>query len=600
MIRGLAITLALLLVAPAAAVADDAAPALDRDQLAAIRLACETGEPTCDPVALLSPLERRAVDRALIARGLQLDRAPYGKRLGRIHVVSQAVFGKDEGFLRWFNHLHVTSKSEVITRELVVRTGEVWDQRRVDESARRLRDPVSTTLAALVPVRGASDDEVDLLVVTRDVWSLRMNSSYEIQEEQITYLGVAISENNLLGLHKLLAMTFRMDQGAYSIGPLYIDKNVAGKHLDLRGRGGPMFNRYTNEYEGSDSVFELARPLWSLDTKWGAGIAWSHRIATERSFRGNGLDTYDAPETEIDDLIPYAYRQRKASLSAAVVRGFGDDDLQQRVRGGYELAIQRPSLLEDFPDDPVLQESFTREVLPRSERTSVLFVGWELFEPRYRNFQNVSTFELAEDTRMGVELAASVGAARRLYGSEVNFIRASASAAYTGALGNDGLWRVAVSAATRLENRRAIDDVFEVKLRMVTPSIELGRLVTEAAAIGVLRDSQNSFFRIGGDSGLRGFPVGQFRGDRRAQWQTELRSRPIPVLFVRAGAVVFYDVGGAADTVDALTLHHDVGVGIRTLVPMFSPSVFRFDVAFPLDGPEAGSPRFSAGYEQSF
>jgi hypothetical protein len=33
---------------------------------------------------------------------------------------------------------------------------------------------------------------------------------------------------------------------------------------------------------------------------------------------------------------------------------------------------------------------------------------------------------------------------------------------------------------------------------------------------------------------------------------------------------------------------------------MLNPTVFRFDVAFPLDGPETGHPRFSAGYEQSF
>jgi len=345
----------------------------------------------------------------------------------------------------------------------------------------------------------------------------------------------------------------------------------------------------------------LSRPLWSLDTEWGATLSWSHRYAFERTFQGTSLRLYDAPETAEDDMLPYEYRQRRMALSATGVRGFGDR-IEQRVRAGYQLEVQRPTLVDDFPIDPVLRQSFTDNVLPRSERTSVVFAGYELFEPRYRNLQNIGTFELAEDTRMGVEAEATIGLAREEIFSESNFVRLSANAAYTGGWAGDGVWRARVAGTTRLEGGEAIDNVVEARLRLVTPSLELGRLASELVLSGLYNDSQNQFFTLGGANGLRGFPIGEFFGDRRALWQTELRSPPIPILFTRWGLVLFHDVGGAGDRFDSLELHHDVGLGIRSLVPQLNPDVFRFDFAFALDRglPIAERFRFTAGYQQSF
>ncbi len=588
-----AIVTALTLVAARAASAGPTA-----EELAAARAACEHAEAGCDPSILLSRLERRAVDRALEMRGLEIDHAPYGKPIGRIHVVALDVFGPSEGFLRWFNIFHVTTLETSIRAELVIEEGQTWDQRRADESTRRLRDPSSNSLAAIVPVIGEGG-AVDVLVVTRDVWSLRMNSNYEIQDRQLTVLQVALSENNLLGRRKLLAATFRMDQGAYRIGPLYVDKNMFGQHVELRARGGPVFNRKTRELEGSESLVDLSRPLWSLDTEWGAGLAWSHELGIERSFVGPELATYDAPETPIDDLIPYQYRQRKIALSAHVVRGFGSA-IEHRARAGYELGIVRPSLMDDFPADPVLRDSFTANVLPRSERTSALFVGWQLFEPRYRNYQNLSTFELAEDTRLGPEAELTVSTALELIGSEANFVRISGNAAWTGSWGGDGIWRARIAATTRLEGGEAIDNVGEAILRLATPLTELGRAATQIKLSTLFNDTQNQFYTLGGDNGLRGYAINEFRGDRRALWQTELRSRPVPILFTRWGILIFHDVGGAASSFGSMQLHHDAGIGLRSLVPQLNPDVFRFDFAFALDEGRRGELRFSAGYDQSF
>ncbi len=125
---------------------------------------------------------------------------------------------------------------------------------------------------------------------------------------------------------------------------------------------------------------------------------------------------------------------------------------------------------------------------------------------------------------------------------------------------------------------------------------------------GIFRDESNRFLVLGGDNGLRGYPVGFLAGDRRAVFQGELRTRSIRLfLGSRWGALAFYDVGGADDINADVSMFHNVGIGIRALGPQLSPEVFRFDLAFPLTPYTAGGaehgvwpPRFIAGYRQAF
>src|SRR5438309_10919147 len=97
-----------------------------------------------------------------------------------------------------------------------------------------MRDPLESSVIALVPVKSKQPGKVDLLVVTRDVWSLRFNSQYTYQEGSLTNLTVSISENNFLGHRALFSGGIVMDQGAIAVGPLFIDKNLLGKHIDFR------------------------------------------------------------------------------------------------------------------------------------------------------------------------------------------------------------------------------------------------------------------------------------------------------------------------------------------------------------------------------
>ena len=81
----------------------------------------------------------------------------------------------------------------------------------------------------------------------------------------------------------------------------------------------------------------------------------------------------------------------------------------------------------------------------------------------------------------------------------------------------------------------------------------------------------------------------------------ELRTSPISYWFLKSGATVFYDVGHAANSIGELRAYHNVGIGIRSLIPQFGRELLRIDWAIPLNGPTSGFPgRISAGYTQAF
>lgn len=554
----------------------------------------------------LGSYERQALDQALTRLGLTIEPDPAGKVVGRIHVVNLPVFGPGSGFLRWFNIFHRTSRVHVVEREVLLRPGQLWDEETVDETRRRLRDPLFTTLAVVVPVRSVSGapGQVDLLVVTQDIWSLRMNSRYELQESTLSQLSLSLSENNLLGLHKQIALVFDMDLGSFTIGPQYVDKNIGGSRLRLVTKVDAVFNRETQEAEGSQSVTSFSYPLWSLDTPWGGGIVARHFDAIRRSFQGPELRTYDNPDTPDIEEVPFKYRERFADFETSAVRQLGDD-VKHRITFGHLLTIHRPSVTDDFAFDETTRDAFVRDVLPRSERSSALFARYSFFTPTYRTYRDIDSFDLAEDQRIGPEVVAEVGSAMEVIGSEANFMTGSLVTAWTFDLAGDGVARISAGGSTRLQDSDFIDNTLTSTLSGASPSFFGMRLAARATWARRYDETNNRFYTVGGDSGLRGYSIADFAGQIRVLGNLELRTLPVRVLFTRFGGVLFYDVGHAADCYSGcdnrLVLHQDVGAGARFLVPQLQPFVFRVDWAIPLTGVTAGFPgRIIAGVQQAF
>jgi hypothetical protein len=568
------------------------------------------------PVRLPRPgsYEAEALQTALAARELEVDPAPHGKRLGRIHVVNQAVFSPRDRFLQFFNMFHWTTREAAIEREVTLRPGDPWDDTKILETERKLRDPILTQRVVIAPVKSAQAGTVDLLVVTRDVWSLRMNSNYEFQEGQLTELTISLSENNFFGYRKQVAIVFDMDQGKYFIGPLYHDRNMAGTRLQLRSFGGPLFGRTTGRLEGAQQSTTLTYPLWSVDSRWGAEASFVYRDSIARLFQGRDLYLLDVHVDDRDhNRVPYEYRLRQSLLQSTLTRSYGRR-LLHRFSAGHELAGLSAAVPSTFDQSPEVRAAFEEAVFPRQELSSALMARYSLTTSRFVTYHDIDTYDLSEDARLGPDASIELNVARRELGSDANFIRPQLTGGYTLDLGGNGYLRFAGGASARLQDGDLIDGRFEAGFKLATPARFGGRLVARASAIALMDEQGNRFLTLGGRDGLRGYLINQFIGQTRFVANVEVRTLPVSIWFTRLGALAFWDIGHVAGddgevrnpgdvirTFRTMRPRHDVGVGIRFLIPQLSPLVYRFDWAFPLVGPNQTFPgRFTAGVDQVF
>jgi outer membrane protein assembly factor BamA len=610
----------------------------DTERRLAATAKCNAHE-DCDWMATLSSLERASVRRSLAAANLELEPSPWGKPIGRVHVHTEDVFA-EKNWLRFFNLFHATTREDYVKAELTIGENEVWDDDRIQESQRRVKDQLYHSVVVLVPVKSADAGKVDLFLITRDIWSLRLNSKYQVQDcESVWYnplrgcsltdLQISLSENNFFGRRKTVALGFVMDQGAISAGPLYIDKNflLTEHHLDLRVSVNRIFTRRaldvvtqdltrvpTNDpkgfqdggglhAEGTAATITLSKPLWSLASKWALAGAVTYRNAINRQYRADGLRDYDNEDTPEVEALPREYRMRTWSVRAAGARQWGSA-IKHQVETGYQVSSVRPSLLPQFDFGDALHDAFVDDVFPRGEVVSAPFVEYSMFLARFKMVRNVDTYDLAEDVRFGP--GASVGLIQSLktLGSTNRFTRPSATVSYTIPLGRDGFARVAAGGQIRIQGGDAIDNTATANIRATSPTISSAvRFIAQAGFETRWDDQQNQDYTLGSDNGLRAYRINEQYGDRRFLGQIEARSVPIPVWLFRVGGVVFYEAGSAAASFGQMRLLQDVGVGMRILVPQTSRELFRFDLGFPLvetGGTAAYVPRFIAGFDSYF
>jgi hypothetical protein len=539
-----------------------------------------------------------------------------------VHVVNLEVFSRREPVGRafaWANMFHRTTRESVIAREALFRAGDRYDQTLVEETVRNLRGSGLSNVVVVLPVASAAPERVDVLIVTRDIWSLRLNTDFEFQQGHLVYLSTSLSENNLLGWRKTAALVLDMDQGAVRVGPSYVDPNIRGTRLTLSASARVHYRREGGGTEGSSSGLTVAYPLYQLASRWGGSFSVGHGDSVVRRFLETRLAPVDFTTTPaVHERWPWIYRVRRFAATTAGVRSFPGRVIQ-RVRFGHQYSVVRPSFTRDFPDDDEARAEFAREIFPRSERVSSLFVGYSLFTPQYRVLRNIDSFDLGEDVRVGPSLDASASRAFTALGSERDFSGLALSAAWALALGG-GFQRASAGWSARLQDGALIDKALSAGVYAASPVIARAlRLVGSLGANVLLDETQNRFYSLGGDTGLRAYVIGDLVGKSEFLGHAELRSLALRVFSLRVGGLLFYDVGDAATpavdpgggdlaralrSLAALTPHQDFGLGIRLLIPQLDAYVLRFDWAIATADTHytrAGLPgRISLGFRQVF
>ena len=581
----------------------------------------------------LDQYEDAYVRARVLRQGLELEPNPEGKLIEDILVETDEVFDKaDQGRFakvplvgvlpKYANYLHATTRRYVIARELLFSVGEPYRRLLIAETERNLRALAILALGRIAACKGSAPNTVRVLVATKDLWSLRLESDFQISNGRIDFLKLNFVERNLAGRNKILSANLGLTRDEFSVGQTFIEPRLFGTRVAVEESASLIFGRGGRGLEGGTGHLAVGQPLFSLASKWGFEVAADFAMGVSRFFRGNDFyrcfpfarpgvallcDNEIASAAERNRLaasqlsVTPVYTSRVVTLGGGAVRRFGDTT-KHDVSFGYGLRHRAFDLAGDFPSD-LVKDAVRNTFLPRSEDASYVYAGYRTFEPHFAALKNVNRFALTEDFQYGHDLRFFARWGNKIFGVDNAFVEMDASAQYRWLFqGGEDLFTISARAQSRGERGDMVNNRFSVLVSNVSPVLGIGRLIVEALAVFRVEDRDNLRSTLGGNTGLRGYESDEFRGRHLVNLHIEYRSIPADLLTLQVGFVAFYDMGHAADELAALKPRHAVGLGLRIFIPQVNRMVIRADYGMPLSdgGPSGFGQHFSFSFDQAF
>ncbi|HEX5419368.1 MAG TPA: hypothetical protein VFY39_05170 [Gammaproteobacteria bacterium] len=493
-----------------------------------------------------------------------------GARIGRIEIDIDNVFdptkpAENKKLYRFANRIHVKTHPNVVRDILLFHPGDTFDPRLLEESARLLRSRTGIADATIVPsAYDADSNTVDVLVNTRDAWSLSLDMKFGRSGGENDF-GIGIEEGNLFGTGKklLLSHSSDVDRAQNIIG--YTDENVLGSRVRLN-------TAYADTSDGLRKELDVGRPFFALNTRW--------------SLMANLLDErridkmYDLGET-VDE---FEHFDRTASIEGGWSRGLVEGRTR-RWLFGMTYAEDRFDQTDDRPD-PL--------VLPEDRKLVYPWVGFQVVADDFRELEELNEIGRTEDVHLGLSFRGSIGYSSEGLGADRNswLLRLDAHKGWEPAGGQ--LLLVDADASTRREHGRLRNTLVTAAARYYRRNLGNKLFLVSADATTTSRLDREQQVLVGGDSGLRGYPLRYQSGTRRAVLTLEERffTDWYPWHLVRIGYAAFFDAGRTWGRdprgTPSLGMLYDAGFGLRLSSPRASgDSVVHIDLAFPLNG--AGS-----------
>ncbi|HKO90584.1 MAG TPA: BamA/TamA family outer membrane protein [Polyangiaceae bacterium] len=535
------------------------------------------------PVLPKKSYEQRRTDLLLQQQGLVVDAAPEGKRIAFVRVARDDVFVKEEIWPLWFNWFHGRTREYVVRRELLFAEGSVYENDRIEETMRNLRSMGIFALVRIVPVQGEKPGEVGVLVHTRDLWSLRLETGFNITKDVVNELVIRGTELNLFGHNKSAAVDFTLLPQSYWITQSYVARRVLNSAVSFQERSGPVFRRGTNEIEGEYVYAALGQPFYRLSQRFSWTARGSHTRRVQRYTQYGDVKLFPDPEYYRDGpfaLQAFRYQYDSAALLGQMRHG---ELVKNTFTLGWDYRSTKVATLDETELPPELTRAFALNVMPQPRTDHGPYLSYEFFVPRWATFVNLATFGQSENVRVGpsgsfltrvpIKQLGSTATAWVLAG-ELGMVLAPRGFLLDGN----------VTGSTRLVDGRWIDQYGKFQVRGATPVFWIFRFVTRAYVELRHYDSQRTNVTLGANNGLRGYESDAFgrRGGDRFLANFELRTLPIEWEALQVGLVLFYDVGSVflVERQNDFMAHHAVGAGLRILFPQLNRTPFSADAGF--------------------
>lgn len=489
-------------------------------------------------------------------------------RIGTIAVEPQNIFDlsnpeENKTLYRWANALHVVTKPNVIKGQLLFNEGDQYSVRLIDETERLLRQNEYLRDVQIEPVR-FEDGIVDLKVATTDVWTLTPSISAG-REGGENRLGLGLKEQNLFGNGVLVHFKYKstVDRDTMTL-------DFANQHF--RGSRDHLAFRIGDNSDGYDHRFYFARPFFSLDSRRSYGLALAAEDLTE--------PLYDRGEVISDFQHTFQHHDLFAGRSAGLRNGWVQRFFTGVVYDDHEFA---PTPLTV---DPL-------SLVPEDRKYIYPYLGFETIEDDFVTAENFDKIGRVEDRFLGTRVAFRLGYSPEAFGSSIDAWHYNASFTNAIVASKKSSFTVATNLSGRYEDGDTRNFLLFLETRFhrrLTNNQLFYASVTAAGSDNLDLDNQ---LLIGGDSGLRGYPLRYQGGEAKALLTVEHRifTDWYPWRLFNVGAAIFFDAGRTWGDNPVggpnLGLLRDVGIGLRLGSNRLGEGgVLHIDFAFPLDGEE--------------
>ncbi|HKE43296.1 MAG TPA: hypothetical protein VKB41_02040 [Steroidobacteraceae bacterium] len=490
-----------------------------------------------------------------------------GAVIGRIvlniaNIFNEADPREDKALYRLANRLHIKTREDTVRSQLLFKEGDRYDARVLGETERNLRDLDYLHDAHIRPYGyDGNANKVDIVVTTRDVWSLQPGISFSRKGGE-NEASVELEEENLFGRGKDVSISWSSEVERESILLRWRDKNVFQSRwqTDLA---------YSINDDGRLRQIIADRPFFALDTRWSAG--------------GTLFDF-----TRVDPRYDLGH----------IVDEFKHEQSFAEIRGGWSEGLVNGRALRwisgfryDDNHFALAPGRIAPAQLPPDRKLVYPWVGIESIQDRFVTTENLNKIGRTEDLDFGTSYNLIFGWADKSVGSDRDaaIIGGALHSALNWAGGDQNLF-FNTTVDGRIESRQIANGVVTADARYYwrwDPKRVFYMGLSGATSENL--DPENQI-QLGGDNGLRGYPLRYQTGSSRALFTVEQRffTDWFPWRLFYVGAAVFADVGrtwGRGSVGEpSLGWLSDVGFGLRLGNARSGfGSVVHIDIAFPLN-----------------
>ena len=536
-------------------------------------------------------------------------------KIGRIMVVREKIFNENDPeesgkLYRLANDFHVLTKENVIRQQLTFDSGEPLSYAALEESERILRATKYLVDAWVVPYQQCGDT-VDIIVMTRDVWSLTPKASYTKNGGQEIF-SASLGEVNLFGEGNSVTVgRIRDDENGFDdINTFaFYDPYILGSQADLN------FDLLDGDNREAHQI-SFQKPFRSVYSKSAAGAYTS--------------DTdYLAGQYILGNVAAnYQYENSSSNIFGGVSSGLVNGAV---TRWTFGLMSEEIAVNNFTPLYTLSAELAAVYPLDLPDRKQVYpWFTYRFFTNQYKKMQNVRKVYLTEDIFTGSMITTTLGYSSESLDASSDQVIVDLS--YQGSLlaTNQHLLQYSLSFNTNWDQDREEEENrfagFDIKYYWLH-SLRHRTFISFSADAGT-NMTVDKVLLLGGTNGLRGYPKYFNAGDRRVLFTAEQRYySSLHILhLLRVAGAVFFDVGQSRfnheewlipaepysiliDMAQADTgFNKSVGVGLRLVSNEAElSSVVHVDLVFPLDrdthrlyGDEVDSMQFNITLNRTF